>query len=70
MESNCKGVFVKRFHIEHYITMLLSLCNEIIQMALEIFHSTIQRGASVCASQHKVDVIQYPNLTNLLDGLP
>jgi hypothetical protein len=44
MESNCKGVFVKRFHIEHYITMLLRLCNQIVEMALEIRH-TKQGGA-------------------------
>jgi hypothetical protein len=50
MESDCKGEFVKRFHIEHYITMLLRLCNQIIEMALEMFSIANTKEAFVYAS--------------------
>lgn len=36
MESDYEGVIVKGFHIEHYSTMLLRLCNQNIDMVLEI----------------------------------
>jgi len=55
MESNCKGVFVKRFHIEHYITMLLRLCNQIIETALEIWRLNTRRRY-ICASEQTLDI--------------